>query len=212
MFLEKISYRVKSYTKIKLYSTLPFNDRTCCFGRPHFSVIYWNQQKLIIFYRPVEERKETMKTAIYHSPFGQMELSYEEGRVISLRMAEEGTKGEAPFGLALTVFRELDEYFQGRRKTFDFPCHTHGTAFQEKVWAALREIPYGETRSYRDIAEAIGHPKAYRAVGMASNANPFFIIIPCHRVIGADGSLTGYGGGLPMKKALLMLEKKHSIS
>ena len=160
----------------------------------------------------VEERKETMKTAIYHSPFGDMELSYEEVGVISLRMAEEGTKGEAPFGLALTVFRELDEYFQGRRKTFDFPCRTHGTAFQEKVWAALREIPYGETRSYRDIAEAIGHPKAYRAVGMANNANPLFIIIPCHRVIGADGSLTGYGGGLPMKKALLMLEKKHSIS
>lgn len=160
----------------------------------------------------VEERKETMKTAIYHSPFGNMELSYEEGGVISLQMAEEGTKGEAPEGLALTVFRELDEYFQGRRKAFDFPCRTHGTAFQEKVWAALREIPYGETRSYRDIAEAIGHPKAYRAVGMANHANPLFIIIPCHRVIGADGSLTGYGGGLPMKKALLMLEKKHSIS
>lgn len=153
-----------------------------------------------------------MKTAMYHSPFGNMELSYEEGGVISLRMAEKGTKGEAPFGLALTVFRELDEYFQGRRKTFDIPCRTHGTAFQEKVWAALREIPYGETRSYRDIAEAIGHPKAYRAVGMANNANPLFIIIPCHRVIGADGSLTGYGGGLPMKKALLMLEKKHGIS
>lgn len=160
----------------------------------------------------VEERKEIMKIAIYHSPFGDMELSYEEGGVISLRMAEEGTKGEAPEGLALKVFRELDEYFQGRRKTFDFPCRTQGTAFQEKVWAALREIPYGETRSYRDIAEAIGHPKAYRAVGMANNANPLFIIIPCHRVIGADGSLTGYGGGLPMKKALLMLEKKHSIS
>lgn len=184
-----------------------------CFGSfLHFSVIYWNQRNLIILFMQVEERKEIMKTAIYHSPFGNMELSYEEDGVISLRMAEEGTKGEAPFGLALTVFRELDEYFQGRRKTFDFPCRTHGTAFQEKVWAALREIPYGETRSYRDIAEAIGHPKAYRAVGMANNANPLFIIIPCHRVIGADGSLTGYGGGLPMKKALLMLEKKHRIS
>lgn len=195
-----------------MYPALPFNDRTCCLDRPHFSVIYWNQRNLIILFMQVEERKEIMKTAIYHSPFGNMELSYEEDGVISLQMAEEGTKGEAPEGLALTVFRELDEYFQGRRKTFDFPCRTHGTAFQEKVWAALREIPYGETRSYRDIAEAIGHPKAYRAVGMANNANPLFIIIPCHRVIGADGSLTGYGGGLPMKKALLMLEKKHSIS
>lgn len=175
-------------------------------------MIYWNQRNLIILFMQGEERKETMKTAIYHSPFGNMELSYEEDGVISLQMAKEGTKGKAPFGLALKVFRELDEYFQGRRRTFDFPCRTHGTAFQEKVWAALREIPYGETRSYRDIAEAIGHPKAYRAVGMANNANPLFIIIPCHRVIGADGSLTGYGGGLPMKKALLMLEKKHGIS
>lgn len=160
----------------------------------------------------MKERKRAVKTAMYHSPFGNMELSYEEGAVTALKMAGKEAEGKAPEGLALKVFRELDEYFQGRRKTFDFPCRTHGTAFQEKVWAALREIPYGEMRSYRDIAEAIGHPKAYRAVGMASNANPLFIIIPCHRVIGADGSLTGYGGGLPMKKALLMLEKKHGIS
>ena len=153
-----------------------------------------------------------MKTAMYHSPFGDMKLDYEGGAVTVLKMAGKEAEGKAPEGLALKVFRELDEYFQGRRKTFDFPCRTQGTAFQEKVWAALREIPYGETRSYRDIAEAIGHPKAYRAVGMANNANPLFIIIPCHRVIGADGSLTGYGGGLPMKKALLMLEKKHGIS
>lgn len=153
-----------------------------------------------------------MKTAMYHSPFGDMELDYEGGAVTALKMAGKEAEGKAPEGLALKVFRELDEYFQGRRKTFDIPCRTHGTAFQEKVWAALREIPYGETRSYRDIAEAIGHPKAYRAVGMANNANPLFIIIPCHRVIGADGSLTGYGGGLPMKKALLMLEKKQGIS
>lgn len=153
-----------------------------------------------------------MKTAVYHSPFGDMELTYEEDAVTALKMAAKKAVGEAPEGLALAVFQELDEYFQGKRKTFDIPLRTHGTAFQEKVWAALREIPYGETRSYRDIAEAIGHPKAYRAVGMASNANPIFIIVPCHRVIGSDGSLTGYGGGLPMKKALLSLEKKHRIS
>ena len=153
-----------------------------------------------------------MKTAIYHSPFGDMELDYEEDAVTALKMAAKKAVGEAPEGLALAVFRELDEYFQGKRKTFDIPLRTHGTAFQEKVWAALRAIPYGEVRSYKEVAEAIGHPKAYRAVGMANNANPLFIIIPCHRVIGADGSLTGYGGGLPMKKALLMLEKKQGIS
>ena len=80
---------------------------------------------------------------------------------------------------------------------------------QEKVWAALREIPYGETRSYKDIAEAIGHPKAFRAVGVANHVNPIFIAIPCHRVIGASGALVGYGGGLEMKKALLELERSN---
>lgn len=153
-----------------------------------------------------------MKTAVYHSPFGDMELDYEEDAVTVLKMAEKKAVGEAPEGLALAVFQELDEYFQGKRKTFDIPLRTHGTAFQEKVWAALRAIPYGEVRSYKEVAEAIGHPKAYRAVGMANNANPIFIIVPCHRVIGADGSLTGYGGGLPMKRALLSLEKGNRIS
>lgn len=153
-----------------------------------------------------------MKTAVYHSPFGDMELTYEEDAVTALKMAEKEAKGDAPEGLALAVFRELDEYFQGKRKTFDIPLRTHGTPFQEKVWAALRAIPYGEVRSYKEVAEAIGHPKAYRAVGMANNANPIFIIVPCHRVIGSDGSLTGYGGGLSMKRALLSLEKGNRIS
>lgn len=153
-----------------------------------------------------------MRTAIYHSHFGQMELTYEEDAVTALKMAGKEAEGEAPEGLALKVFRELDEYFEGKRKTFDIPLRTHGTAFQEKVWAALRAIPYGEVRSYKEVAEAIGHPKAYRAVGMANNANPIFIIVPCHRVIGSDGSLTGYGGGLPMKKALLSLERGNRIS
>lgn len=148
-----------------------------------------------------------MKTAVYHSPFGDMELDYEEDAVTALKMAEKKAAGEAPEGLALAVFQELDEYFEGKRKTFDIPLRTHGTPFQEKVWAALRAIPYGEVRSYKEVAEAIGHPKAYRAVGMANNANPIFIIVPCHRVIGNDGSPTGYGGGLPMKKALLSLER-----
>lgn len=166
----------------------------------------------MIFHSAWKERKRAMKTAVYHSPFGDMELIYEEDAVTALRMAEKETKGEAPEGLALAVFQELDEYFQGKRKTFDIPLRTHGTPFQEKVWAALRAIPYGEVRSYKEVAEAIGHPKAYRAVGMANNANPIFIIVPCHRVIGSDGSLTGYGGGLPMKKALLSLERGNRIS
>ncbi|MCI6752994.1 MAG: methylated-DNA--[protein]-cysteine S-methyltransferase [Selenomonas bovis] len=111
--------------------------------------------------------------------------------------------------LTALVFQQLNEYFKGTRKTFDFPYQLHGTPFQETVWAALREIPYGETRSYKDIAEAIGCPRAFRAVGMANHANPIFIAIPCHRVIGADGSLVGYGGGLGMKKLLLELERRN---
>lgn len=103
---------------------------------------------------------------------------------------------------------ELSEYFAGTRTVFTVPLHEQGTPFQKRVWAALRAIPYGETRSYGQIAAQIGNPKAARAVGMANNRNPIMIITPCHRVIGADGSLVGFGGGLPMKKYLLELEKR----
>ena len=106
--------------------------------------------------------------------------------------------------------RQLEEYFAGRRRTFDLPLAPEGTPFQRDVWKALRAIPYGETQSYGDIARRIGRPKAVRAVGAANGANPISIVVPCHRVIGADGSLTGYGGGLPRKKKLLALERAAS--
>lgn len=107
------------------------------------------------------------------------------------------------------AMRELREYFAGRRKDFDLPLSLHGTAFQLADWAALQTIPYGETRNYRQIAELIGSPKACRAVGGANNRNPVMIIVPCHRVIGTDGSLVGYGCGLGAKRFLLELEKKY---
>ena len=147
------------------------------------------------------------RIAIYHSPVGDLQLEYENGAVTALKTVKAEVQSDgAPDALAETVFSQLDEYFAGTRTAFDFPCAPQGTPFQQKVWAALREIPYGETRSYKQIAEAIGKPKACRAVGMANNRNPIIIVIPCHRVIGADGSLTGYGGGLEMKRALLDLE------
>lgn len=147
------------------------------------------------------------RIAIYHSPVGDMQLEYENGAVTALKTVKAGVQPEgAPDALAETVFRQLDEYFAGTRTAFDFPCAPQGTPFQQKVWAALCEIPYGETRSYKQIAEAVGKPKACRAVGMANNRNPIIIVIPCHRVIGANGALTGYGGGLEMKRALLELE------
>ena len=147
--------------------------------------------------------------AIYHSPVGDLQLEYACGAVTALKIAAEGVRTDAPNELTDAVFCQLDEYFAGTRRRFDFPYRMHGTPFQESVWAALCEIPYGETRSYKDIAQAVGRPKAFRAVGMANHANPIFIVIPCHRVIGAGGDLVGYGGGLEMKCALLSLEKAH---
>jgi len=107
--------------------------------------------------------------------------------------------------------RQLAEYLDGFRKTFDLPLNPQGTEFQKKVWNALCDIPYGEIRSYKQIAEAVGNPKASRAVGMANNRNPIMIFIPCHRVIGSNGSLVGYGGGLDMKEKLLSLEKVKTV-
>ena len=104
------------------------------------------------------------------------------------------------------VRRQLLEYLAGERRAFDLPLAPRGTGFQRRVWRALTEIPYGETRSYLQIAHTIGHPDACRAVGAANGDNPIAVIIPCHRVIGSNGALTGYGGGLPMKRFLLELE------
>jgi len=105
------------------------------------------------------------------------------------------------------VKKQLDEYFAGKRRTFDLKLAPAGTAFQRDVLKSLQQIPYGETRSYQDIASGVGRPKAVRAVGAANGRNPLPIIIPCHRVIGANGSLTGFGGGLPTKQFLLDLER-----
>jgi methylated-DNA-[protein]-cysteine S-methyltransferase len=102
--------------------------------------------------------------------------------------------------------RELTEYFAGRRRQFSFPLDLRGTPFQLSCWRALLKIPYGETRTYADIARAVGQPQAFRAVGMANNRNPIAIVVPCHRVIASDGTLCGYGGGLDLKRRLLELE------
>ena len=106
--------------------------------------------------------------------------------------------------------QELDEFFEGKRKTFDLPLAPEGTAFQKRVWDALREIPYGETRTYKDIAIAVDSPKGFRAVGMANNKNPIAIMVPCHRVIGTNGKLVGYAAGMEIKTWLLALEQRES--
>jgi len=105
------------------------------------------------------------------------------------------------------AYTQLSEYFSGNRKTFNLPLKLEGTEFQKKVWQALIDIPYGETRSYKQIAEAVGCPKGCRAVGNANNKNKILIMVPCHRVIGANGDLVGFGAGLDVKKKLLYIEK-----
>jgi methylated-DNA-[protein]-cysteine S-methyltransferase len=103
--------------------------------------------------------------------------------------------------------KQLMDYLAGKRKSFELPLAPEGTEFQQKVWKALQEIPCGETRSYKDVARSIGQPKASRAIGMANNKNPILILIPCHRVVGANGKLVGYAAGLQVKEYLLKLEK-----
>lgn len=105
---------------------------------------------------------------------------------------------------------QLAEYFAGRRQEFDIPLDLTGTEFQRAAWSALASVPFGETRSYRQQAEAIGRPKAVRAIGAANGRNPVPIVLPCHRIVGSDGSLTGYGGGLPIKEFLLSHEQAQS--
>lgn len=150
---------------------------------------------------------------VVDSPCGPLTLVAEDGCLVGLYMAGQRHRpAESAFGARVecseqapfaAAARQLGEYFAGRRRTFDLPLRLDGTPFQQRVWAALREIPYGQTRTYGDLARHIGRPAASRAVGLANGRNPIGIIVPCHRVVGSGGSLTGYGGGLARKQALL---------
>jgi len=146
--------------------------------------------------------------AVYNYPCGNMKIGYTDKAIRSVVFTDEKVGGK-PSALSGKADTQLREYFAGTRKNFDLPLETEGTEFQKKVWAALLEIPYGETRSYKQIAERAGSPKGFRAVGGANHNNPITIIIPCHRVIAADGGLGGYGGGLDKKTLLLELERKY---
>jgi O-6-methylguanine DNA methyltransferase len=123
-----------------------------------------------------------------------------------LRAEHKGLRFEEKESALQNYARELDEYFSGQRRKFTFPLDLRGTDFQVACWNALLAIPYGETRTYADIARAVGRPQGFRAVGMANNRNPIAIVVPCHRVIASDGTLCGYGGGLDIKRKLLELE------
>ena len=146
--------------------------------------------------------------AIYPFPFGQLKIGYQDGAVTLLTRTEEPAADAGRTPLTDLAFQQISEYLNGQRRTFDFPYRLQGTPFQQKVWRALQDIPYGETRTYGEVAAAVGSPKACRAVGMANHQNPIMIAVPCHRVVGASGKLVGYRSGLEMKEALLQLEKK----
>jgi methylated-DNA-[protein]-cysteine S-methyltransferase len=147
------------------------------------------------------------------SPVGPLTIAGDGERVSNLRMTDQTYAPpdqpdwrDDPRAFP-DVVAQLEAYFAGERTTFDVPLDLRGTEFQQLVWRALLEIPYGETRTYGSLARALSRPNAARAVGLANGHNPVGIIVPCHRVIGADGSLTGYGGGLDRKRALLALEQ-----
>jgi methylated-DNA-[protein]-cysteine S-methyltransferase len=150
------------------------------------------------------------------SPVGPLTLAGHDATLTNLRMVDQTHEPAARGDWArdddafADAAAQLDEYFAGERTEFDLDLELVGTAFQREVWAALQTIPYGETRSYGEIADQIGKPGAFRAVGLANGRNPIGIIVPCHRVIGASGSLIGYGGGLDRKKALLDLEQERA--
>jgi methylated-DNA-[protein]-cysteine S-methyltransferase len=152
------------------------------------------------------------------SPVGRLLLAG-DARDLILISSPSGSRSRRPApgwqpddGVLAYATRQLNEYFAGRRKTFSLPLRPAGTAFQLSVWAALRAIPFGATISYGELARRIGLPTAARAVGAANGANPLPIVVPCHRVIGADNSLTGFGGGLPTKRFLLAHEARLSRS
>ena len=148
----------------------------------------------------------------FASPYGPLMIGWEDDRILFIGPYLEDVPCVPPSGPAIAAMAQLDEYFRGQRSCFDLPFLLIGTEFQKSVWNYLIRIPYGQVRSYGQIAAAIGSPKAARAVGSACNRNPLWILIPCHRVVGQNGTLTGYAGGLTMKQALLDLEKLHKIS
>ncbi len=145
------------------------------------------------------------------SPIGKLIISARDGVVCSITLANTDERNGAEATVSEPVLRqaaqELGEYFSGKRTRFTFAMRAEGTHFQQSVWAALLDIPLGETKSYGEIAKAVENPKGSRAVGMACNKNPIMIAVPCHRVVGANGSLTGYAHGTGIKQSLLDLEQ-----
>lgn len=152
-----------------------------------------------------------MKNAYYNSPFGIIQIGYEKETLLLLKLVKKiGEKNEIS-NFTHKVYQQICEYLDGERKNFDISYIFHGTKFQEMVWLTLETIPYGSTMTYGEVAKYIGNPNATRAVGKACNANPIWLIVPCHRVIGKHHSLIGYAYGVNMKEKLLQIEQSHIL-
>ena len=180
------TYRVWeiNHAEKKIEDPLTYARMTCSLGE---LILVASDQGLAAILLPVKDGDSVSARLIRTFP----EATFQEGSPILSK-----------------AIRQLQDYFAGTRQTFDLPLDVRGTDFQKQVWRALGQIPFGGTRTYSDIARQIGRPKACRAVGAANRANPVPIVIPCHRIIGSDGSLTGYAGGLDIKQILLNLERK----
>lgn len=152
-----------------------------------------------------------MEIAFYKSPLGYLEIKAQDGALVSVGFVNSipSPNRQRLSSLLNKACQQLDEYFAGKRKNFNLPLEPLGTSFQQEVWQELQNIEYGKTKTYAEIACQIGKPKACRAVGQANNKNPIAIIIPCHRVIGKSGKLTGYAAGLEIKQKLLLLEQEN---
>ena len=162
---------------------------------------------------PTSSVASSKRHTVIDSPYGPLTLVATDGTLSGLYMTDQrhrpaqetfGVRDDRPFGAAVD---QLEAYFKGELKEFTVELHLDGTPFQRSVWQQLVRIPYGETRTYGELADALGNPGASRAVGLANGKNPIGIVVPCHRVVGSDGSLTGYGGGLERKQRLLDFER-----
>ena len=149
-------------------------------------------------------------TYTFSSSIGIVRLTEEQGAITHIALTDHCDTSSSPSPLMREAERQITEYLNGTRQQMDFATRMEGTPFQLRVWQALQQIPYGSTRSYGELASLLGNPGASRAVGMACNKNPLLLIVPCHRVIGASGKLTGFACGLDIKRHLLLLEKRSS--
>ncbi len=163
---------------------------------------------MMLFYKEIESPVGRLK--LVASPNALVAVLWEREQPNRVKLDAATLDPQQP--ILLETERQLTEYFSGGRTEFNLPLQPDGSEFQKKVWRALREIPFGQTRSYLDLARAIGSSKAARAVGAANSKNPLSIIVPCHRVVGSDGSLTGFAGGVETKAALLALETRSFVS